>query len=102
MYIILWEFRVRPATRSRFIRAYGANGDWARLFRKAPGYFATLLLPDPANRLRFFTVDVWQSRRAFLNAKRRFAGEYHTLDATCEKLTASEHKIGSSTLTKSS
>lgn len=98
LYFILWEFRVRPAARRRFIRAYGPNGAWARLFHKAPGYLATRLLPDPANHLRFITVDVWHSRQSFVNAQRRLRAEYRALDVACEKLTASERKIGSFSL----
>ena len=51
--------------------AYGPEGDWARLFRTAPGFLGTTLLkgegPPP---------------------------EYLTLDRRCETLTAVEKEIG--------
>ncbi len=95
MHIILWEFRVHAKSRKSFLRAYGNQGDWARLFRKAPGYVGTHLLPDPDDRLRFFTLDIWATRSAFVRAKKRFHAEYAALDARCESLTRSEKRIGS-------
>jgi len=98
VYVIVWEFRIRAKSRTAFLRAYGSGGAWARLFRKAPGYVATRLLADPRDRLRFFTVDIWKSAAAFRNAKRRLHAEYAALDLACEKITASETKIGSITV----
>ena len=98
VFVILWEFRARPRTRAAFLRAYGSRGEWARLFRKAPGYLATQLLPDPEDRLRFFTVDIWKSAAAFRSAKRQWEAEYHALDALCGNFTTRERHIGSFTL----
>ena len=44
MHLIIWEFAVREEHLEDCIRAYGANGDWAKLFRLAEGYLGTQLL----------------------------------------------------------
>lgn len=90
MFITVWEFRVRARKRRAFVRAYGPAGEWVKLFRRATGYRATRLVRHPSNPLRFFTVDVWASRRAFTEAKRKFAKEYAALDARFERLTSRE------------
>ncbi len=95
MFVILWEFHIRPKSRPAFLRAYGNRGAWVRLFRRAPGYIGTRLLRDPEASTKFFTIDLWRSRAAFANAKKHFAAEYHELDLACEKLTRLERRIGS-------
>lgn len=95
MFVILWEFRTREKSRAAFLRAYGNQGQWVRLFRKAPGYLGTRLLADPDDHLNFFTLDCWQSAAAFCLAKQRFQAEYRALDAVCERLTRHERRIGS-------
>ena len=33
MFVVLWEFEVKPGREERFERVYGADGEWAQLFR---------------------------------------------------------------------
>ncbi len=93
MFITVWEFRVRARKRRAFVRAYGSTGQWVKLFQRATGHRTTRLVRDPSNPLRFFTVDVWVSKRAFAQAKRKFAKEYAALDARFERLTSRETHI---------
>lgn len=95
MFITVWEFRVRRPSRRAFMQIYGSSGAWAQLFRRAKGYLHTELLADPASELRFFTIDVWRSRKAFESAKKKFAKEYAALDVRCEALTTHETHVGS-------
>jgi len=92
--VILWEFRTRRKVRAAFLRIYGPHGAWVRLFRRAPGYVGTRLFSDPADSLRFFTLDVWQSAAAFRSAKRRMRKAYAALDLACEELTVREKQLG--------
>ena len=32
MFLVLWEFEVKPGNEERFERVYGAGGDWDSLF----------------------------------------------------------------------
>jgi heme-degrading monooxygenase HmoA len=94
-YAIVWELRPRPGREEEFERAYGPEGDWARLFRRAEGYLGTELLRDPAGPGRYLTIDRWASRAAFAAFKRAHGAEYEALDRACEGLTERESSLGS-------
>lgn len=49
MFVVVWEFRVRPGQEAEFEARYGPDGDWARLFRLGEGYGGTVLLRDPGS-----------------------------------------------------
>jgi hypothetical protein len=34
MFLVLWEFEVKPECEERFERVYGTGGDWDSLFRR--------------------------------------------------------------------
>lgn len=93
MFVRVWEYRVRPECIDAFERAYGAEGDWAQLFVREPGFIGTALFRDTSNVLRFLTVDRWQDEESWARflAKRR--GEYDALDARFEELTQDESDV---------
>ena len=93
-FVTLWEFTVRPSHQKTFESYYGAGGDWARLFRKAPGYVATELLNDRGNPLRYVTVDRWSSVGHWQDFRNRYAKEYEALDQECESFTTHEAPLG--------
>lgn len=91
---VLWQFEVEPERAEEFERAYGAEGEWVKLFRRGEGYHGTTLLKDSEHPLRYVTVDRWTSREAYDEFRRRFAEEYAAIDQRCEKLTRDERLIG--------
>jgi heme-degrading monooxygenase HmoA len=94
MFVVLWEFEVKPGCENRFERVYGVNGEWAALFRSDAFYRETRLLRDASRALVYVTMDAWDSREAFDEFLRARKEEYKTLDAACEGLTAMERRIG--------
>jgi heme-degrading monooxygenase HmoA len=90
----MWEYRVAPEHVDAFVRAYGPDGAWVRLFRRAPGYARTELHRDRADTTRFVTVDYWESEHAWQAFRARFAAEYEALDARCAAFTTHEREIG--------
>ncbi|MGH9259977.1 MAG: antibiotic biosynthesis monooxygenase family protein [Acidimicrobiales bacterium] len=94
MYLILWEFTVRPEHAARFERTYGANGDWATLFARGDGYRGTELLRDRETAGRYLTIDRWSTREAYDAFRRKWEAEYEALDATCGALTVDEVRLG--------
>lgn len=94
MYVVIWEFEVKPEHRAEFERHYSGSGSWAQLFRKDPAYQHTQLLRDGRSPLRFLTVDTWQSEAAYRAFKEREHAEYQRLDAAFEAFTQSERLIG--------
>lgn len=86
----LWEFAVAPARQAEFESRYRPEGDWARFFRRAPGYLGSELLRDGTDALRYVTVDRWEDAEAWRDFRSRFAGEYERLDREFEALTTRE------------
>lgn len=93
-YACVWAFQVAPAQRAAFERAYGPDGDWAVLFRRAEGYRGTWLLHDEAAPGRYLTVDRWQDAAAWQDFRTRFGEGYRELDAACAGLTLDEVSLG--------
>ena len=93
-YSYVWEYRVRKGHTYTFERAYGPDGEWVQLFRRAPGYRRTELLRDRAEPLRYVTVDFWDSADAWGRFRREFASAFEEIDARCEEFTESEREIG--------
>jgi heme-degrading monooxygenase HmoA len=91
---IVWEFHARPERRAEFVEHYGANGSWAKLFRRAPGYRETALAQDHTDPSRFLVVDIWDDLAAFESFKSKFLSDYQELDRRCEDLTILETRIG--------
>lgn len=90
----IWEYRVKPGSRKQFLRAYGPEGDWVRLFREADGYIRTELLCDADDPNRFVTIDRWVSSEARDKFRVSHSGEFESLDERFEALTDEERFIG--------
>jgi heme-degrading monooxygenase HmoA len=94
IYIIIWEFRVKPGRSHEFVAACKADGDWAKLFGLADGYAGTELFNSVDDEGRFVTVDRWRRATDFLTFQEQFGDEYRSLDIQLEGLTESETKLG--------
>lgn len=92
--MIVWSFEVKPEHVGAFERVYGPGGEWALLFRKAPGYKGTELLRDVDGAGRYVTIDRWRSREDFWRLREAFRADYVALDARCKALTRREQLIG--------
>lgn len=93
-HVLIWEFHVREGREAEFEAAYGAGGDWARLFDSAPGYLGTELFRDPDDPRRYITIDRWASAEAFSRFREARAPEYEALDARCARWTEDETPLG--------
>src|SRR5262249_54150459 len=92
MIALLWTYRVEPQWADLFEAIYGPDGDWAQLFRQAPGYRGTELLREGDGR--YATIDRWDNGTDFRLFKANFAEAYALLDERCEALTEEEQFIG--------
>ena len=94
MFVTLWEFEVKPGCEERFQKAYGPQGDWAKLFRSDAKYQETRLLHDVTRPGVYLTLDFWASQQAYEQFMASRTAEYKALDAAEEELTLGERKIG--------
>jgi heme-degrading monooxygenase HmoA len=93
MFVILWEFEVKPGSEERFQKAYRPDGPWVRLFQCDTHFRGTLLQRDPARPRFYFTIDIWDSEIAyerFLSANR---AAYEEIDRNSESLTLQERRV---------
>jgi heme-degrading monooxygenase HmoA len=90
-YLIVWTYDVTPGAESDFSAAYGPDGDWAKLFARAPGFLGTELYADGA---RFLTLDRWASKAAFDAFQTAFGDAYAGLDQKLAHLTQAQQRIG--------
>ena len=95
MFLVLWEFEVKPGCEQRFERVYGPGGDWDRLFGSNPNHAGTQLFRDLARPRLYLTMDQWRSKKSYEEFRQTRTAEYKALDAASEHLTASERQIGS-------
>jgi heme-degrading monooxygenase HmoA len=99
MFVILWEFEVKPGCEQSFESVYGLDGAWVQLFRRDPGYLRTLLLKDPSRPRTYLTLDFWHSESAFQSFRNANYEAYLALDRSTEGLTHRETHLGSFTQT---
>ena len=93
MFVILWEFEVKPGNEERFERVYGAEGTWAQLFQQDGHYRGTTLLRDISRSLHFFTLDFWDSESAYRAFLARHHAAYQELDHISADLTVRERQV---------
>lgn len=93
MYVRVWLYHVPTSSVPAFIAAYGSDGDWARLFRRGPGYLGTRLLRDTEAEETFLTVDRWTDEAAWLGFSAAWRAEYKALDAALDDLAVVEHAL---------
>ncbi len=95
MFLVLWEFEVKPGNEERFEQVYGPGGDWDSFFRIDPNHAGTRLFRDTARIHVYLAADYWLSRKSYEEFLVLRRSEYNTLDAASEDLTLSERQIGS-------
>lgn len=94
MYWTVWSFDVKPAHVKAFERVYGPDGDWVRLFQRAPGFVGSELRRETDRVAHYLTIDRWATRADYQRFKEAFHDAYQALDARCTAMTEREHKVG--------
>ncbi|HEX6741723.1 MAG TPA: antibiotic biosynthesis monooxygenase family protein [Sphingomicrobium sp.] len=90
----IWKFRPQPGREEEFALAYGADGVWAALFARAPGYLGTTLCrPDEVGGW-WLTIDRWSSAADFAAFGASHGEDYRALDAELEELAGEEEFVG--------
>jgi heme-degrading monooxygenase HmoA len=87
----VFAYTVDPARRDAFERVYGPDGEWARYFRRAPGYLGTELLH---NGDEYLLIDRWESEAAYDAFLTANADEYARRNREASPLYRAERVIG--------
>jgi quinol monooxygenase YgiN len=94
IFVYIWEYQVKADRLDEFMRVYGPQGEWVKLFQKGTGYISTDLHQDVSDPGRFLTVDSWRSAADRDRFRKEFADEFERLDRYCEQFTARETLVG--------
>ena len=102
MYVIVWEFQIVADRVAEFERAYGPDGDWAGFFKRSGAFRGCDLLrgekdedaPSAGDLAYYWTIDRWDSRRAYEDFSERFDAEYTALDTRLAELCDLEVCLG--------
>lgn len=100
MFVILWEFEVKPESQECFERVYGPHGEWVRLFSRDPRFRGSQLLRDFSRSLSYFTLDFWDSESAYQDFQNAHRASYEELDRVTEAFTLKERCIGTFTMSQ--
>ena len=101
MFVILWEYEVKPGCEEMFETAYGPQGDWARLFQSDSQYRQTRLLRDVSRPRCYFTLDYWDTEQSFEVFHVAHQAAYAVLDRSTVGLTLSERRLAAFVLAPS-
>lgn len=92
MFVIIWQFKPKPASEKQFEDAYGPSGRWAQFFLDGDGFLGTELLR--AEDGSYLTMDRWSSKETFEKFKAEHAQKYEQLDREFEAMNEVEKRIG--------
>jgi heme-degrading monooxygenase HmoA len=95
MFVVLWEYEVKPGCEESFQSAYSPHGDWVRLFQRDPHFRETRLLRDLSRPRFYFTLDYWDSEISLDQFKAANREAYAAIDRVTQALTLSEHRLSS-------
>ncbi|WP_136709551.1 antibiotic biosynthesis monooxygenase [Agromyces sp. H66] len=93
-YEIVWTYDVASARREAFERAYGADGDWARLFARGDGFLEVVLLADAAVPGRYLTIDRWRDAASFERFQAEHGDAYAALDDDLANVSGRGTRVG--------
>lgn len=94
MFVVIWQYEVRPGCEAAFAALYGNGGAWVSLFREHDGYLGTELLQEDGEPTRFMTIDRWSSQAAYDAFLTSAESRYAQIDAQGDALTSAERRIG--------
>ncbi|KAB7743303.1 hypothetical protein GA707_14480 [Nostocoides sp. F2B08] len=97
MFVRVWQYEVRGGREAEFLRVYGGDGTWARLFARSDGFRGTELFRSVSDPRAFLTVDRFTSEQEFRWVLERYGERYAAVDDAAAALTVSEHEIATGT-----
>ena|SRR5687767_8592492 len=92
MFVRVFEYTATPGRAEEFEDAYGARGDWVRLFSTADGYIGSTL--ERARNDRYRTQDHWRSAGDFTTFLAHHQAAYDAIDRAYADLKLTEEHCG--------
>ncbi|MFO7445765.1 MAG: antibiotic biosynthesis monooxygenase [Ignavibacteriaceae bacterium] len=95
MFIVIWEYKVKPGSEEEFEQSYGPKGDWVKFFKSNKEYLGTELIKGIEASRSYVTIDRFDSEKAYVDYLEKHKEKYEELDDRFTLLTEFETKIGS-------
>ena len=92
-YVRIFEYVAAASTVETFVRVYGSDGDWARLFAQSDGFRGTELLRSTVDPLRFVTIDRFVDAAAWERFREQHATAYEALGTRYGDLSVSQGEV---------
>jgi heme-degrading monooxygenase HmoA len=93
MFVVIWQYEIRPGSEAAFEALYGPEGEWVALFHGYRGYLGTELLRDERPH-HYLTLDRWENEANYAAFQDAAALRYAEIDALGDALTLDERRIG--------
>lgn len=91
---IFFRYRVHPSQARAFEHAYGAQGPWAKLFARHPGYRRTRLFRHKDDPAIYVAVQVWETKADWDAFREAGAEEWKRLERQLALLKIEERLLG--------
>ncbi|HXA81746.1 MAG TPA: antibiotic biosynthesis monooxygenase [Methylomirabilota bacterium] len=95
IFVVLWEYEVKPGCEESFQSAYSSHADWVRIFQRDPHFRESRLLRDLSRPRFYFTLDYWDSESSYHKFVAANLEAYGAVDRSTEGLTLSERHLSS-------
>ncbi len=96
MYTITWKYVVSASNQRLFSLEYGANGSWAKFFKRSEDYLGTSLYRLGPHNKCFTLIDQWKDRKSYERFLRNNQADYDSLHLKFRHLYEQEEKVESS------
>jgi heme-degrading monooxygenase HmoA len=94
MFVVVWEYTVKPDRIEDFESFYRPDGPWPKLFRQYPGFVSTTLMKDLRNPRRYVVADRWTSQALYDEFKNAAGDAYDALSDRGHRLIVKESELG--------
>lgn len=94
MFVVVWEYRVKPGSVPEFESLYHPDGEWSDLFRQGPGFIGITRMKDLHDSARYMIADRWKSLALYEEFRREHAADYAALSERGSRLIDREIEIG--------
>ena len=93
MYVIVWQYKVKPENREKFENIYGPEGLWADFFRTSAYYKGTCLFNSEQFSDVYLLLDFWDTKEAYAHFTTAQADTYQRLSFQFQDVYQEEAKV---------
>ena len=82
MFLVIWEYKIKPGSEEEFEKSYGKHGEWVKFFSSSKDYLGTELIKATDVSRSYITIDRWTSEEAYINYLEKYDVNLRILHAS--------------------